>query len=256
VLPGSSACCLVCRLPGTWPAGVPAEPTLVPREPPFCGKEDGTMPSKYDAQSIPICALQRVGAGQYPTGWPDLATPAKAPVRADSYELMPVSGQPPSARSAGHPKRRVKWPVRSGLIPPLAEGFSIPWESVPGLEQVLLPGSAMALVPALEAVNAPDWRAVAGKTQLAAYAAQSLRWPGGTVPGVRGDRPGTSTFPGKGGGPRKLARARPALGSPPPSDPEVAQEPVGVLQRCRAGNRVAGGGRVRRGRGAGRVPVQ
>ena len=45
-----------------------------------------------------------------------------------------------------------------------------------------------------------------------------------------------------------------ALG--PPSVPEVAQEPVGVLQCCRAGNRVAGGGRVRRGRGAGRVPVQ
>jgi hypothetical protein len=81
-----------------------------------------------------------------------------------------------------------------------------------------------------------------------------FRGAAGTVPGVRGDRPGTSTFPGKGGGPRKVARARPALGSP--SDPEVAQEPVGVLQRCRAGKRVAGGGRVRRGGGAGRVPVQ
>src|SRR6266705_3573801 len=60
--------------------------------------------------------------------------------------------------------------------------------------------------------------------------------------------------PRKGGGPRKVARARPALGSP--SDPEVAQEPVGVLQCCRAGNRIAGGARPRLGRGAGRVPVQ
>lgn len=57
-----------------------------------------------------------------------------------------------------------------------------------------------------------------------------------------------------GAGPRRVARARPALGFP--SVPEVAQEPVGVLQCCRAGNRVAGGGRVRLGRGAGRVPVQ
>ena len=57
-----------------------------------------------------------------------------------------------------------------------------------------------------------------------------------------------------GSGPCTVARARPAL--EPPSDPEVAQEPVGVLQRCRAGNRVAGGGRVRLGRGAGRIPVQ
>ena len=38
--------------------------------------------------------------------------------------------------------------------------------------------------------------------------------------------------------------------------PEVAQEPVAELQRRRAGIRVAGGGRVRCGRGAGCVPVQ
>jgi hypothetical protein len=52
--------------------------------------------------------------------------------------------------------------------------------------------------------------------------------------------------------PHSRARARPALGSP--SVPEVAQEPVGVLQWCRAGNRVAGGGCIRIG--AGSVPVQ
>jgi len=74
--------------------------------------------------------------------------------------------------------RRAEWPVRSGLIPPLARGFSVRHESMPGLEHVLLPGKAVLLAPA-QAAKAPDWHATAGKTQLAAYAAQALRWPGG-----------------------------------------------------------------------------
>ena len=56
----------------------------------------------------------------------------------------------------------------------------------------------------------------------------------------------------KGSGPRREAPARPAPA--PPLVPEVAQEPVGVLQGCRAGNRVAGGGGVIVR--AGRVPVE
>jgi tetratricopeptide (TPR) repeat protein len=49
---------------------------------------------------------------------------------------------------------------------------------VPGLEQVLLPGKAVVLAPA-QAAKAPGWQSATGRTQLAVYAAQSLRWPGG-----------------------------------------------------------------------------
>ncbi|HEX4834625.1 MAG TPA: tetratricopeptide repeat protein [Trebonia sp.] len=51
-------------------------------------------------------------------------------------------------------------------------------ESVPGLGQVLTPGSAVLLVPA-QPSKVPAWQATTGKTEVAAYAAQSLRWPGG-----------------------------------------------------------------------------
>jgi tetratricopeptide (TPR) repeat protein len=68
--------------------------------------------------------------------------------------------------------------VRSGLVPPLARGFSIRYESVPDLEQVLVPGRALVLAPA-QAAKAPGWQAATGRTQLAVYAAQSLGWPGG-----------------------------------------------------------------------------
>jgi hypothetical protein len=68
--------------------------------------------------------------------------------------------------------------VRSGLIPPLATGFGVRSESVPGLEQVLAPGGALLLATP-QAAKAPDWQAATGKTQLATYAARSPRWPGG-----------------------------------------------------------------------------
>ena len=68
--------------------------------------------------------------------------------------------------------------MRSGLVPPLARGFNVRSESVSGLERVLVPGSAVVLAPE-QAAKAPDWQSATGKTQLAAYAARSLRWPGG-----------------------------------------------------------------------------
>lgn len=69
--------------------------------------------------------------------------------------------------------------MRSGLIPPLARGFSVRHESMPNLEDALLPGKAVLLAPA-QAAKVPDWHTTTGKTQMAAYAAQSLRWtPGG-----------------------------------------------------------------------------
>jgi tetratricopeptide (TPR) repeat protein len=71
------------------------------------------------------------------------------------------------------------WPIRSGRVPPLADGFVARPESAPGLSEVLAPGTAVALTPTLSerAVvpeGSPDWRATVGKTQLAAYLAESL----------------------------------------------------------------------------------
>ena len=91
---------------------------------------------------------------------------------------MPVSGRTASDRPADHAGPNISWPVQSGLVPPLARGLSARPESAPGLEQVLLPGGAVLLAPE-QAAKAPDWQAATGKTQLAAYAARSLRWPGG-----------------------------------------------------------------------------
>ncbi len=68
--------------------------------------------------------------------------------------------------------------MQSGLFPPLARGLSARNESTPGLDRVLVPGGAVILAPE-QAAKAPEWQAATGKTQLAAYAARSLRWPGG-----------------------------------------------------------------------------
>jgi hypothetical protein len=65
--------------------------------------------------------------------------------------------------------RRRVWcgPSALGAIPPLAEGFIARPETVPGLEYVLLPGAAVALVPG-GSVNG------GGKTSLASCLAHSL----------------------------------------------------------------------------------
>ena len=87
-----------------------------------------------------------------------------------SYGLTPAAGQPPPAG----PARSGTWPVRSGLVPPLAEGFVARTETVPGLEAALVPGAAVALVPGEAAGGVRDWPGSCGKTQLAAYLAGSL----------------------------------------------------------------------------------
>jgi tetratricopeptide (TPR) repeat protein len=89
-----------------------------------------------------------------------------------------MSDQTASAGPADHAGPNISWPVQSGPVPPLARGLIVRYESVPSLEQVLLPGRAVLLAPE-QAAKAPDWQAATGKTQLAAYAARSLRWPGG-----------------------------------------------------------------------------
>ena len=69
----------------------------------------------------------------------------------------------------------VAQPVRSGAVPPLADGFIARQESAPTLEAALIPGAAVALVPGwVGAKESPDWLGSCGKTQLAVSFAESL----------------------------------------------------------------------------------
>jgi len=75
----------------------------------------------------------------------------------------------------------VAQPVRSGLVPPLADGFVARQESAPALEATLVPGVAVVLVPGwVGAKESPDWLGSCGKTQLAVSFAESL-WQSGGV---------------------------------------------------------------------------
>ena len=79
------------------------------------------------------------------------------------------------APESAEPHEGVAWPVRSGLVPPLAEGFISRLESASGLGQAVVPGAIVALTPARTASGtAPDWFGSCGKTQLAAFLAESL----------------------------------------------------------------------------------
>jgi tetratricopeptide (TPR) repeat protein len=90
-----------------------------------------------------------------------------------------VDGQAQAPDHGGTADGQVKWPIRSGLVPPLADGFAARPESVPSLDQVLTRGTGVALAPARAAMaaiapGAPDWRGTVGKTQVAAQFAESL----------------------------------------------------------------------------------
>jgi tetratricopeptide (TPR) repeat protein len=93
----------------------------------------------------------------------------EAGVAAGSYGLTPEAGQPPPAGPAGGGA----WPVRSGLMPPLAEGFITRTETVPDLEAALVPGAVLALVPGTNAESVHDRPRSCGKTQLAVYLSRS-----------------------------------------------------------------------------------
>ena len=92
-----------------------------------------------------------------------------------------------SAAAPGRPS----WPIRSGTVPALADGFSARLETSPGLAAALPAGTAVALVPdraaapatrpgPLAAPDAQDWLRSSGKTQLAVAFAESL-WQSGGV---------------------------------------------------------------------------
>src|SRR5690348_3003047 len=83
---------------------------------------------------------------------------------------------PPAAKYAAVPEA----PARAGIIPPLAEGFAVRMDTVPGVEALLVLGTVVALVPGQEAGADPGgWARSCGKTQIASYLARVLRERGG-----------------------------------------------------------------------------
>ncbi|HEY6277101.1 MAG TPA: tetratricopeptide repeat protein [Streptosporangiaceae bacterium] len=102
-----------------------------------------------------------------------------------------MSSAVPPADPAGAAPGRPPWPIRSGTVPALADGFSARPETAPGLAAALPTGAAVALVPdraaaraafsgPVAAPDAQDWLRSTGKTQLAAAFAESL-WQSGGV---------------------------------------------------------------------------
>jgi tetratricopeptide (TPR) repeat protein len=70
----------------------------------------------------------------------------------------------------------VDWPVRSGQVPPLADRYSTRPETGPDLAMALERSPTIALVPRSRRVGAGsshDWLRCSGKTQLAAFFAES-----------------------------------------------------------------------------------
>jgi tetratricopeptide (TPR) repeat protein len=73
---------------------------------------------------------------------------------------------------------------RIGEVPPLAEGFTDRPDTVGGLADVLVPGSAVALVPdPAVAETLPNWPGACGKTQIAVLIAESL-WRSRVIDGL------------------------------------------------------------------------
>ena len=54
--------------------------------------------------------------------------------------LMGAHVDPATLRTAaGNPVRSVAWPARAGMVPPLADAFTVRADSVPGIEAMLAP---------------------------------------------------------------------------------------------------------------------
>jgi tetratricopeptide (TPR) repeat protein len=70
---------------------------------------------------------------------------------------------------------------RVGRVPPLAKGFTDRPDTVRGIGDTLVPGSAVALVPdSASAQGRSDWLGACGKTQIAVMTAESL-WRSGAI---------------------------------------------------------------------------
>jgi tetratricopeptide (TPR) repeat protein len=73
---------------------------------------------------------------------------------------------------------------RIGAVPPVVEGFTERPDTVGSLVEVLVPGSAVALVPNPPAAESlPDWPGACGKTQIAVMVAESL-WRSQLIDGL------------------------------------------------------------------------
>jgi len=119
------------------------------------------------------------------------ATHARRPVehRATS-SVVPLAGRAREAPAHGT-QGRPPWPIRSGTVPALADGYRVRLETAPSLAPHLPAGSALVVVPSraaaadgpaspMTASDAPDWLRSTGKTQLAVALAESL-WRSGGV---------------------------------------------------------------------------
>jgi tetratricopeptide (TPR) repeat protein len=102
-------------------------------------------------------------------------------VMIQTLELRKVTGKVavdsrvPTEGRAGSQGGQVLWPVRSGPVPPLADGFITRSETAPDLRTALVPGATVALVPdRVTAKGSRDWLGSCGKTQLAVGFAESL----------------------------------------------------------------------------------
>ena len=96
-----------------------------------------------------------------------------------TYGLMSADDSVQPTGPGGQEGHTPTWPIWSGSVPPLADGFTVRPDTVPGLETTLIPGATVALVPDQVTSVAWDWRGTSGKTQLARYFAESLwRSPG------------------------------------------------------------------------------
>jgi tetratricopeptide (TPR) repeat protein len=104
-------------------------------------------------------------------------------VHAGSYGLMADGAVQPSGLG-GNPDPAPAWPIWSGPVPPLADGFMARPDTVPDLETTLIPGATVVLAPdqpasPLLGTAAPNWQGPTGKTQLARHFAESVwRSPG------------------------------------------------------------------------------
>jgi tetratricopeptide (TPR) repeat protein len=87
---------------------------------------------------------------------------------------MAVDSRVPAEQPVGSPGGQVPWPVRSGAVPSLADGFITRPETAPDLGAILVPGTTVALVPGLAAAGGSRTSQSCGKTQLAVGFAESL----------------------------------------------------------------------------------
>src|SRR6266702_2478609 len=85
-----------------------------------------------------------------------------------------VDSLSPSAMAVGSSNGQGALAVRSGPVPPLADCFSARPETGPCPVGVLAPGQVVALVPSHAPSEPHDWPGGTGKTQFAAFLAESL----------------------------------------------------------------------------------